>query len=322
MSNLRLSILVIMILNIVGCFGEPSYPDWFMKTPRDTQRYLYGMREGKTKDEAIVNALNEIASKIHISIESSSSVNINITTSNNHEDYLAQRNQVTKNYIDKIEFSNYKVKKEKKVSDNKYVVLVQVDKALNAKLMLKKIDLDIQKYQQLLSSTDKNPINKIKAYNKALKEIDKDIVNCSVISKLAPDIDTKERVSKLLDIKNKMEKYKSSITFSISGTADEAYKNIIAKEVAKRGFRVSTTGQSPINISIDAKEKKIKVLGYRILKSKVKIVIKSNGDIIGETYFTIGSKSYSGNKQAHEFLLRNFEKRLKKKRVIEKLLGI
>jgi hypothetical protein len=313
-------ISLIMILTI-GCVGTPSYPDWSMQIPTDTQRYIYGMREGLTKDEAITNALNEIASKIHISIESNSSVNINIRTTKNQEEYTTDRRQTTNNYVEKIEFSNYKIKKEKRVSKDRYIVLVQIDKILNAKLLLNKIDMDIEKYQQLLSSNDENPINRIKTYQNARDKIRKrNLLDCSIVSKLMPNTAIDNRVSKLLKIAQEMKSYQSNILFSISGN-NKAYQDVLKKEIAKKGFRVSNKDAN-IVISMQIQEKKITVLGNKILKSTIKLNVISGGNIIGQSRISVGAKSRISYQQAREFTLRSFERRLKEQKIIKNIIGI
>jgi hypothetical protein len=319
---LRLSGIITAVLLIIGCAGtEPSYPKWYTKIHSDTEQYAYGVREGSTKEEAINNALNEIASKIHVSIESTSTTTTNLKINNDEEDYSKDSTQTVKNSVEKIEFSNYEVKKMKKLSDNKYIVWVSVDKHLNAKLLLSKIDTDIQRYYQLLNSEHKNPISTVKKYNSAINKIrDRNLVDCSIVKDFSPNSGIDGRVSKLLTAQKKMAKYQSNIVFSVKGDKKE-YQDVLVKAISSRGFR-TTDGSSNITISMSVKEKELKVLGNNILKSKIHLTVKSDGTVIGQTRISVGAKSRTGYKQAREFTLRNFEKRLKEKKIIENLLGI
>jgi hypothetical protein len=306
---------------MIGCVGTPSYPDWFAKVPMDTAQYIYATRDGSTKEEAISNALNAIASKIRVSVESSSSVHTNIRIENDDEDFSKDSTQIIKNNVEKIEFSNYKVKKEKKISNEKYVVLLQVDKLLNAKLLLSKIDTDIAKYNQLLATNHKNPIATVKTYNNAIKQIkNRNLIDCSTIKNFMPDSNVDGKINQLLDIEKKMTQYQGNIIFAINGN-NAAYQNILTKQITQKGFRTSG-GSSTINISMTVNETKLKVLGSNILKSIIQLTVKSNGTVIGQSRISVGAKSRTGYDQARDFVLQKFEVRLRDKNIIENLLGI
>jgi len=320
MLQKSLTILFILLFNI-GCVGSPSYPDWFSKTPPDTAQYIYGARDGETKEEAISNALNAIASKIRVSVESSSSIRTNIRTDNEEEEYSKDSTQTVKNNVQKIEFSNYVVKQEEKLSDEKYAVLVQVDKALNAKLLLTKIDTDIAKYNQLLSTNHKNPIATVKTYNDSIKQIkNRNLIDCATVKNFMPNSDVNERINNLLEIEKKMTQYQGNIIFSINGN-NSAYKDVLTKQITEKGFRTSG-GSSNITISMNVNESKLKVLGNNILKSTIELTVKSGGTVIGQSRISVGAKSRTGYDQAREFTLKKFEARLRDKKIIENLLGI
>ena len=315
-------VTLIVILFMIGCAGAvPSYPEWFSKTPRDTAQYIYGARDGGTKEEAISNALNAIASKISVSVESTSSIQTNIKTENNDEEYSKDSTQTVKNHVHKIEFSNYIVKKEEKLSDEKYAVLVQVDKALNAKLLLTKIDTDIAKYNQLLATNHKNPIATVKTYNQSIKQIkNRNLIDCSTIKNFMPNSNVNDKINQLLEIEKKMTQYQGNIVFAINGD-NSAYKNVLTKQITEKGFRTSG-GSSNITITMNVKENKLKVLGNNILKSIIQLTVKSGGTVIGQSRITVGAKSRTGYDQARDFTLKKFALRLRDKKIIENLLGI
>jgi len=320
MLNKGLATLIVALL-IIGCAGSPSYPDWFSKTPTDTAQYIYASRDGSTKEEAISNALNAIASKIRVSVESSSSISTNIRTDNNDEEYSKDSTQTIKNHVQKIEFSNYVVKKEKKLSDEKYVVLVQVDKALNAKLLLNKIDTDIAKYNQLLATNHKNPIATVKTYNQSIKQIkNRNLIDCSTVKNFMPNSNVNEKINQLLEIEKKMTKYQGNIIFAIKGN-NSAYQDILVKQITEKGFRTSG-GSSSITISMNVNETKLKVLGNNILKSTIELSVKSAGTVIGQSRIMVGAKSRTGYDQARDFTLQKFEAKLRNEKIIENLLGI
>jgi hypothetical protein len=320
MLQKSLSVLFVLLFGM-GCVGSPSYPDWFSKTPHDTAQYIYGARDGATKEEAISNSLNAIASKIRVSVESTSSIRTNIRIDNEDEEYSKDLTQTIKNNVQKIEFSNYIVKKEEKLSDEKYAVLVQVDKALNAKLLLTKIDTDIAKYNQLLATNHKNPIATVKTYNQSIKQIkNRNLIDCSTVKNFMPNSNVNEKINQLLEIEKKMTQYQGNIIFAIKGD-NSAYQDVLTKQITEKGFRTSG-GSSSITISMKVNETKLKVLGNNILKSSIQLTVESGGTVIGQSRIMVGAKSRTGYDQARDFTLQKFEARLRDKKIIENLLGI
>ncbi len=318
---LRILGSLIVILLLIGCAKDkPLYPKWFTQLHRDTEQTLYGVAEGSTKEEAVTHALNEIASKIRVSIKSTATTTTNIRVTNSEEEYNKDATQTVTNSVEKIEFSNYKIEKIEKLSENRFIVWVEVNKELNAKLLLNKIDTDIKKYAQLLKEEHKNPISTVKKYTQAIERIkNRNLLDCSIIKDFSPNSSVNNRVSKLLEIKEKMSKYQSNIIFSVNGD-NKLYKDVLIKGISSKGFRTSN-GQSTITISMSVKEKKLEVMGNKILKVKIGLTVKSDNKIIGQSRISVGAKSRTSYKQAREFTLRNFEKRLKTK-IIEDLLGI
>jgi len=313
--------LFTILLLFINCSNTPSYPKWYMKVYKNNSRYIYGTGEGKTKSEAVNKALNEIASKVKVFVESTSMTTTNISIIGDSEEYSKDATQIVKNRVDEIEFSNYKIEKSEQLSNGNFIVLVSVDKKLNAKLLLEKIDTAIKEYQQLLKSKDENPIAKLKKFKEAISKIENiDLPNCNIAKSLNPDIDVKSRISTLLNIKKSMLDYKSNITFSVVGE-DNGYKKVLIEEITSKGFRV-TNGSALITIYIDVKEKTLDVLDNKILKAKINLKIESKGKVVGQRQISIGAKSKTNYKLAREFTIKNFKKRLKNKKIIETLLGI
>ena len=317
----KLCLGVGIVLFLTACMGSPSYPDWYKKLNQDTSRYAYGTGEGYDKEEAVIRALNVIASKISVSVESTSTSNINITTEDGEESYHRNVNQNVVNYVEKVELSNYKVQKVEEIDDNKYAVLVRVDKELNANLLLSKIDEHIKEYNQLLSGKGSNPVETFKRYGRAKARIEnEDMKNCSIAKGLYPSSRSSERSNILIDIKNKMKQYQDTVSFSVQCNL-KGYENILVDEISSKGFATQGAGSS-IQIVGKIQEKELAVMGNNILKAKIELSVQYNGMLLGKELLSVGAKSRTSYKQAKEFTLRNFRKRLKEKHIIEKLLGI
>ena len=309
-----------LLLFLNACMGGASYPTWYKTVHQDTSHYSYGTGEGYSKQEAVIRALNVIASKISVSVESTSISNVNIASHNGEEEYHREVNQNVTNHVQKVELSNHKVLKVEEIENHRYAVLVRVDKELNAKLLLSKVDAHIKEYHQLLAHKS-NPVETFKKYGHAIKQINqKDMRNCSIAKGLYPSSNASKRSNSLIDIKNKMKQYQSSIGFSITCNL-KGYENVLIEAISSKGF--STQGKSTnIQLVGNIQEQTLSVMGNNILKAKIELSVPYKGMLLGKERISIGAKSRTSYQQAREFTLRNLKKRLKEQHILENLLGI
>ena len=68
-----------------GCINNANksstIPNWYLSSPQNNLNFIYGVGEGKNIDEAKQNALNDISSRLIVSV--SSVVNAQIKINNN-----------------------------------------------------------------------------------------------------------------------------------------------------------------------------------------------------------------------------------------------
>jgi hypothetical protein len=309
-----------MMFVVTGCFhNNPKpiqYPKWYNNTIQDTATTYYGTAEGSSKKEAITNALNEIASKVSISIEST--FQSNTISSNTQYQKIISKN--VKNEVKKIEFTQYNIVKFKKISNNKFIVRVSIDKEANAKITQKRIETKLKEYKQLLAQKN-NLATKLKQYNKILKEIINNLIpKCFIVKTLYNTQTIDMKLDELLSLQEAIQKFIANISFKIDSNKS-GYDKVIAQILSEKNYTVVTTNPN-IYIKIDAKEQKISAVGYKILKTKITITIYENKKIIGTKVLTVGAKSLTNYNQAKEFALKDFKNKLKSNNTLNLLLGI
>ena len=74
---IKFSLFIWLIFIFTGCSQVAiktndvvKYPSWYNTIQKDTNKFYFSSNEGDTKKEAISKALNDIASKISISVSS------------------------------------------------------------------------------------------------------------------------------------------------------------------------------------------------------------------------------------------------------------
>ena len=297
------------------------YPKWYNMVKQDTTIFYYGTGEGRTKKDAVTNALNEVASKISVSIQSSFSSITTVDRGGDKANYIKHITNNVQNKVKKIEFSSYKVLNFKMLTPSKYVALVSVNRLENAQMMLDKIDTDIEKYNQILNSKRLNIATRLKEYMKISDTIDKELLpNCFIVKSLNDSGDTDGSINKLLNIKVKIDNFKNSLAFNIVGNNISGYKEIISEMLTQK--RLTVSSRADIYIKLNIKEQNINSLGYYIKKSKVIISIVSNNKIVATKVIVAGGKSLASYTQAKEFALNNFKAKMEKNKVLKELLGI
>jgi len=318
-------IFATMILN-TGCFSHKNktvkYPNWFYNIKKDTTVFYYGSGEGSSKKEAVTNALNEIASKVSVSISSTFDSTTSITTTKNSNGYVKTINKNVQNKVKKIEFSSYKVIKFQQLTKNKCVVFISVNRLTNAQLMLDKINTKIDEYNNTLKQTNLNIASKLKQYINVSDEItNKTLPDCFIAKSLYNDEDISKSIQKLLDIKTTIDNFRNSISFSIVSDNIKGYKDVIAELLSQKKFAI-VPSNSTITIKLSVKEDQVKSMGNYIIKSKVIITAVSNGDVIATKVLIVGAKSIANYNQAKEFTLKSLKVKLKKQKVFKEMLGI
>ncbi|RDU65465.1 LPP20 family lipoprotein [Helicobacter sp. MIT 14-3879] len=141
---------LIILFTIIACSSNPKiqYPEWYLNTPSNTN-YIYGIGEGDNLKEAKIMAIEDIASKISLNIESSLEIEKKAIDSN-------ISNKINSNIgisVDDIQLDNVEYINTEEIN-NRFFTQAKIKK----ELLTKKFNADIQK--QIISI--KNIINDIK----------------------------------------------------------------------------------------------------------------------------------------------------------------
>jgi hypothetical protein len=297
-----------------------KYPTWYTSVHKDSSVNFYGLGEGSTKTDAISAALNDIASKISISVESTYITKTKIITKDEKEDYTQIIDNHIKNEVAKIEFNRYELLKYEKLNNDTHIVMVSLNRIKSAEFKSQKVKNKIDSYKKELSNNSSNTVAKLKVLNEISDEIDtKTLPQCYIIKTLYPLEENDEDIKTLLDIKNSISTFKEDISFNIDGTS--GFKEVLQEKISAKAFSIVKRGEK-VRIGIKADETQLYVMGNNIYKAKVDISVYADNKILGKKTLTIGAKSRTSYKQAKEFALIEFRERLKEQNVLKELAGI
>jgi len=315
-------LLSIILLFISGCMSpQPkvaeTYPIWFNQTPQDSSSYYYAAAEGKDKNDAITKALNQIASKISISIESK--FVSNTVVNNNHYNKVVQMD--INNKVDKVHFNNYTIKNEQHLG-KVYLISLEVNRSNLSQALKNKIKSRFTNISNELNMQYKNSVVKLKKYTKILYSLKSLQKKLYVLSSINNKISIKKYLLELSNIKDTISKFHDSVIFHIQGSSTK-YTKVLYNAITQKGYKISKY-HGLINLKMSISKKRINSLGYKIMKGIITLQVfdKKDSSLVGEKRLIIGGKSISSFTQADEFMLNSFRYKLETNKVLSKLLGI
>jgi hypothetical protein len=226
---IRLFVLsAIIALSFSGCFSSQpkkvELPQWYHAPMHDSATHYYAKAIANSKKEATIQALNDIASRISISVESSLTTHKHAISSTTGSAYYSRSiYQQIKNSVRAIEFSDYQTLQHQQLSNGKHTVLIALDRQKNARLMAEKISLKAQNHQALISTRDQNIVSKLQNYSEAIQQIDTTLLpNCFVIKTLDHTLPIQQQINDLTNIRTSMQAFKNSLKLRLTSTTKKS----------------------------------------------------------------------------------------------------
>lgn len=216
-----------------------------------------GVGYGKNRQEAINLALNDVASKISISIDSTTTVS-KITT---NSDYIREVQNIVNAEIPKISFQNYHILEEKK--DKDYFIRLEVNGKTLASTYAKKLDRELNGISQELNAYS----SKFKKYSILKKtQIEKLFLSMELIYAIDSTYDISSFSSQIEHFSQEKNDYIKALSFYVQSNNQQA-KEIVDGLLNKMGLIGSSNGNIEFNINLG-----------KIIKKKF------DGEYTGKTY--------------------------------------
>lgn len=231
-------------------------PDWFMSEQKDSAVAYYGAGEGETQELAVKAALNDIASKIAVTVESNFK---NEQTVTNSEFSKTTESKIASN-VKKMSFNNYQVAK-KALDKDSYFVLVKVDRQLLFEEKLSELDTlhsQLQtEYAEIAKASELERFRKLLTLEPELKNMNEKMY---IIKSVSPDFDYSKYQKSHTAFQSAFIKTKGALSINIVAENDVAknYSKVFSKKLSEKGIKIGTSRPSGIlYIKADAKEKKV-----------------------------------------------------------------
>ncbi|WP_297440773.1 LPP20 family lipoprotein [Sulfurimonas sp.] len=299
-------------------------PSWYLNPPKSEGSVMYALGEGKSKREAIDNALSLMASTLSVSISSTFDAKTIVKEGRVNSSEATYVNQ-TLSEVKKIRIVNYEILNAAKLGFKRMAVLVRADKRkvfLGLKDDLDQRFLILQNEQNSLQQED--ALKKLFFYEKSLQKL-ADVPDILAVMKvLNQNFDQKLYLQKLHEYKNSYNTLHSKITFSLIAVPNAVMlKKPIAKGLSVEGFTLADKKDSfHYKIFINANIAKANSYGFSIARAEITLITKDNHDnVVATNLLHITGQSSQGYAIALQDLSKKFDTLVKDKGV-KKVLSL
>jgi hypothetical protein len=269
--------------------NNDTLPNWYLNSPSNTPTYIYGTSSGYDIEEAKQNALNNMSSRLIVTVGSS----IETKKVSSGDYYSKEIVQNLKVDIEKIRYNNVKIEKNKKVGNDVYVLL-KVDriKLFNER---KKEFLSYDNSIDLTSKNidQKNILEQIVLLNKIEPKIRKNKKRAYIVYAINNSFDYSSYFKKYDDLINNIDLLKSKIVFKVTSNND-LYKNSMINLLNQNNFKVGKNYN--ITIKLDNNIRKSNYEDWKIIRVATSIKLLANGKNYTEKQIdSIGRSSQNFN---------------------------
>jgi LPP20 lipoprotein len=207
-SHLAKFFMSMFLLPQIYLFSAESMPAWVLSPPKNDSAFLYGVGEGSSIKEARDEALNEIASNIIVSIQSTYKKNESLNQINNANSYRVDVQNDIKSEVKKIEFNNVEIVSNGFFNSKSYVLL-RIDKVSLAREKQTLLESNQKEMsQKFINLSRKDIIYQLKEMQSVVKLANESIELSNIISVLDDKIDNR---AKIVEFRNYKQFYDSLI---------------------------------------------------------------------------------------------------------------
>ena len=326
-SCICLCLFSIMSALCAGNAGSYSLPKWFLNPPKNNHDNLFGVGQGMTVEDATKEALNQVASKISVTISSNWEKTESQRTSGGSIAYSKEINNNLKSKVAEIRFNNYEVL-DNDILDQKVYVLVAVNKntlLMDKKSELSNIDSQIKDIYNMAQS--KSIIEKIAD----LKTVNRKAVDgmslASMISSLDPSFAAKDYFDRYNGYLASERKALSEIRVYLSYAHEsEDMMPIIKEHLNKADISIvsepNDNDKNLVTVDIQTDSKEMQIYGSKMVKLYTIFEVRSfSRDLVASSKIETKGSSMINFQEAGKAAALELNEKIKVKGILN-VLGI
>ncbi|QOY55382.1 LPP20 family lipoprotein [Candidatus Sulfurimonas marisnigri] len=328
-------LLALLAVTFIGCSAgkapqalhvEKQLPKWYLTPPSNNGISLYGVGEGINREESIKSALDNLVSKLGITI--SSNYNSTTNTKKGYREYFTQASSSDiSSEVSKIRISNYEVIEIHKQNYKHFITLVRSDKKLFIKNLITTLN---QRYKKIEDKQkhiiDMNILRRYSFFKESQQTLSQTHSTLLVLNSLDKNFDDSPYLKIIQTINNDSDLLIKNMSISFSASKESsAFVNSIKSVLSETKIAIKPNSQNDknnINISLSHKLNKAFSHGFHIARTSVLIEVKDNKKNImhSEQIDAVGHSPQSDD-IAMSDSIKNFKEEIEKRDVL-KILGV
>jgi hypothetical protein len=320
-------ICTICTLFVVACgkkqpieTNKVTIPSWYLESVKNDSLYLYGLGEGSSLQKATNVALNDAASKLRVSISSTTETSM----SADRESYSSSLKQNINAIVKDVTFNNYEVVKSEE-SVGSFYVKIKIDRNIFVEEKTAELKALIKDCENRYLELTKIPnVLERRGEFKKVTEIATKIENLSLlIFSLTKDgeFDIKDVLTKIKQYKAEYDSFLTKITFVVD---DGAIGDVITQGLNDAGLRVTrklTNALNSVSLTITNNTVNDQIYGRFFAKNNTFISVSSGGKLVGSKNITFSGGSSVSQQEAFKESLHSLDSMIKKEG-IESIIGL
>lgn len=287
----------------VACFGinkdeisqnnSLKYPSWYLNPPLNDEK-LYGVGVANTKQEAILNALDDLSSRLMLTIQSNQE--ISLKSFRDYREYVSKTTTFNINTkSEKLTFKDYKI--EDFYSFQKEIFyLISIKKSDLINSLNSQISNLYDEYEIIKRSND-DILNKNIKYKELLEKFYININKAELLESLQNKNKSENRYIKTIQkIEEEIKNSISKISFFIkSDDNSEIFKEVFKNSLNKKSYKVveKKDSENIYEIDLSSNQSKIRPSGFFIIENilNIKVKDKNNRQLSSKTIELKGASS-------------------------------
>lgn len=328
----KITLFFITIFFLFGCStkdelslsSKKTLPQWYINPPQSSQTKLYSIGEGESKEVALKNALNLMASTLSVSIESSYNSKKFVQEGRVNTNQLEVENRVSSN-VKKIRISSYELLEYEEVGFRNHILLIQADKSKLFQSLKSELEHDFSMVDADLKSLSLfNALEQLSRYKKIKTKLEDIPDRLVVMSVLNNSFDAYMYIKKGQKINSAYDELLSSITFEIHPDSDSTNLEAPLRAALndKKLKTAQKSGDKHFRIFIKSDIQRAISLGFTLARSAIEISVQDyKGAIVAGNKINLIGQSTQGYEIAKQSLSIKFSDMIKKEGIC-KVIGL
>ena len=316
----KILFIALFSLFVTACSQQPTLsntvqtlPSWYLNPTPNSTVFLYGVGEGKTLQEAKNHALNDMASRLSVSLNSTITQNKHLVVNTlQNETYEKKMSQNITLKVKEIQFTNASIEQSQVVGNSFFVQMrVQKEELFNN-----------QKEQFMLSENHINTsiehssslpiLEQIYALEKLEPTLEKATSLALILTTLNNTFQSNIYVQKYHNIALKKESLKENLRIKLSSNLSQKhFANELIQLLNQEGYKI-TANQENLQIRLNTNINYSVAMGWHIAKTTTVIAVISKEKIISNHIINSVGRSSSSQENALINASKYFKKELDK----------